>query len=230
MSLSYVRPTVAVVLAASVVVAGAASAAPKPAPKKAAVAPVCKLVEDAKGDTFAARYQDTVHELGGPGLYGPAEPALDIVSADLAADANTITAVIRVDKLAKKVQTAPGGTAYRVQFATPSESDENLYLNAATDGTTDTFTAGTRAITANVGTQLAAVTGVFDLANNEIRISAPLATFAAQGLKADTVLSLSGLDQTASRVAAAGRAAFADVATSTKTYKVGTPSCVVPGK
>jgi hypothetical protein len=221
--MSVLRPTLAVALCASVVAGGAAVAAPK-------VAPVCNLVQDAKDDTFALRYQETIHDLGGPGLYGPAEPALDIVSADVAADAKTITAVIRLNKLAKSAASAPGGLSYRVQFSAPGESDENMYLSAATTGTTDTFVAGTRAITANLSTKLADATGVFDLAKNEIRISAPLATFAAQGVKAGVPLSFSGLDQTSARLTPTGTSSFADVARSEKTYKVGAPSCVVPGK
>ncbi|MDX6197657.1 MAG: hypothetical protein QOJ79_808 [Actinomycetota bacterium] len=224
MSVSVFRPAVAVLFASSVVVGGVAHAAP------AKVAPVCNLVEDAKDDTFALRYQETIHDVGGPGLYGPAEPALDIVSADVAADAKTITAVLRVNKLAKSASSAPGGLSYRVQFSAPGESDENMYLSAATTGAADTFAAGTRAITANLSTKLADATGVFDLAKNEIRISVPLATFAAQGVKVGTPLSFSGLDQTSARLTPTGSSSFADVALSEKGYKVGTPSCVVPGK
>ncbi|MCU1590746.1 MAG: hypothetical protein JWP11_2002 [Frankiales bacterium] len=226
MSVSLLRPAVAVLLCASAVAGGAATAAPK----KPAAPPVCNLVEDAKADTFLLRYQDTAHDLSGQSAYGPAEPALDIVSADVAADAKTITAVIRVDKLAKSASSAPGGLAFRVQFASASESDENMYLSATTDGTKDTFVAGTRAITANLSTKLADATGVFDLAKNEIRISAPLATFAAQGVKAGAPVSFSGLDQTSARLTPTGSSSFADVATSAKGYTVGAPSCVVPGK
>lgn len=217
MTISALRPAVALVLCATVVAAGAATAAP-------AVKPSCNLVEDAKGDTFLLRSQDTA------GAYGPTESALDIVSADLSANAKSITAVIRVDKLSKSAGTAPGGLSFRVQFATPTENDENLYLNATTSGGTDVFTAGTRAITANLATKTADVTGVFDTVKNEIRITAPLSTFAAQGVKPGALLTLAGLDQTASRNAVAGKAVFADVATSEKSYKVGAPSCVVPGK
>jgi hypothetical protein len=217
------RPAVAVLFATSVLAGGAAVAAP-------AAAPVCNLVQDAKDDTFALRYQETIHDLGGPGLYGPAEPALDIVSADVAADAKTITAVLRVNKLAKSASSAPGGLAFRVQFSAPGEDDENMYLSATTTGTADTVVAGTRAITANLSTKLADATGVFDLAKNEIRISVPLATFAAQGVKAGTPLSFDGLDQTSARLTPTGTSSFADVALSDKTYKVGAPSCVVPGK
>jgi hypothetical protein len=218
--MSVLRPALVLAACAAVAASGVASAAPKP---------VCNLVTDAKGDTFAARYQDTIHELGGPGLYGPAEPALDILSVDVASNGKTITAVVRVDKLAKNASSAPGGLAFRVQFASEAEDDENMYLNAATDGTKDTFTAGTRAITANLSTKLADVKGVFDLAKNEIRISAPVSVFAAQGVKSGAVLNLD-FDQTASRQLAEGRAAFADVATGGSTYKVGTPSCVKVGK
>jgi hypothetical protein len=217
------RSLTAVALGASVILAGAAVAAPK-------AQPVCNLVEDAKDDTFALRYQETIHDLGGPGLYGPAEPALDIVSADVATDAKTITAVLRLNKLAKTASSAPGGLSYRVQFSAPGESDENMYLSASTTGTADTFAAGTRAITANLSTKLTDATGIFDVTKNEIRISVPLATFAAQGVKAGVPLSFAGLDQTSARLTPTGTSSFADVALSDKTYKVGAPSCVAVGK
>ena len=188
------------------------------------------LVTDAKDDTFLLRYQQTGNDLGAPVPYGPNEAALDITSVDVASDAKNITAVVRVTKLAKTAQSAPGGLSFRVQFATPDQSDENLYLNAFTNGSADAFSAGTRAITANVATKLADVTGVFDLVKNEVRITAPLATFAKQGVKPGVVVSFDGLDQTASRGLAADRAAFADVALSEKSYTLGAPSCVVPGK
>lgn len=223
MTTSLLRVAVAGALTAIAVGSGAASALTK-------VAPTCNLVEDPKDDTFALRYQETVRDLGGPAAYGPGEPALDIVSADVAADAKTLTAVLRVNKLAKAAQTAPGGLSFRVQFSSPTEEDENMYLSASTTGTTDTFTAGTRAITANLSTKLADATGVFDLAKSEVRISVPLATFAAAGVKAGTILSFAGLDQTSARLTPTGSSSFADVARSEKVYKVGAPSCVVPGK
>lgn len=194
------------------------------ATSNAAAKPVCNLVEDAKGDTFLVRSQDTA------GAYGPDEPAVDIVSADLASDKTNITAVIRVAKLAKTSGTAPTGLTFRLQFASASEQDENMYLSASTTGSTDTFVAGTRAITANLSTKIADATGVFDLAKSEVRITVPLKVFAAQGLKPGAVLSLTGLDQTASRLLPNGGGVFADVARSEKSYTAGTPSCVVPGK
>lgn len=212
-----IRPVLAVFAAVAVVAGGAVASA---APAK----PSCNLIEDAKADTFLIRSQDSA------GAYGPNESAVDIVSGDIATDGKTITAVLRIAKLAKSSGTAPTGLSFRVQFASPSQDDENMYLSAATNGTTETFAAGTRAITANLATKLADATGVFDLAKSEVRISVPLKIFAAQGLKPGTKLSMAGLDQTANRLLPNGSGVFADVATSEKTYIAGAKSCVVPGK
>lgn len=220
-----IRPLIAITVCAGVALGGVATAGPKKKP-----APVCNLVTDNKDDTFLLRYQQTGNDLGAPVPYGPHESALDITSVDVSSDAKTLTAVVRVQKLSKAASTAPGGLSFRVQFATPTQKDENIYLSGYTNGSTDTFEAGTRAITANVQTKLADATGVFDLQKNEVRISAPLATWAKQGATPGVVVSFEGLDQTASRGVAAGRAAFADVALSDKTYTLGAPSCVVPGK
>src|SRR5687768_14584060 len=101
-------------MAATVGVAGAAPAKPKP---------VCNLVQDAKDDTFAARYQETA------GAYGPQESSLDIVSADLASDAKTLTGVLRVQSLAAAPATSPGGASYDINFTTPS-IEAPLYVRA----------------------------------------------------------------------------------------------------
>ena len=202
------------------------------APARAAV-PSCRLFEDAKGDTFAVRYQDTV---GGP--YGPQEDSLDIVSGDLAGDATNLTAVIRVVGLEETAATSPGGLSFRVQFIAPTTAeDENLWLAARVGSGEPVFTAGYRAMTANVSTKLADVKGVFDYDANEVRITAPLKTWDSRGgVKLGSKLMLSGLDQTTSRFVAvnpatgADTAAFADVTTSDSSYKVGDKSCLAVGK
>jgi hypothetical protein len=218
-----IRAAVAASLSLGLVVTGAANAAvAKPKPK---VKPVCNLVTDATGDTFAARSQDTA------GKYGPQEDSLDLKSIDLASDAKTVTGVIRVVKLSAVPQTSPYGTSYEMEWLIPG-TDNHMYLAAATsvkDGTT--FTAGFRDATSNVGTKLADAKGVFDLAKNEIRISTPVSTFGGQGrgMKPGTKITFGDLDQTASRNGVAV-SVFADVTTSGVVYTTGAPSCVVPGK
>ena len=196
--------------------AGAALAAPKPAPAK----PVCNLVVDDKGDTFLLRNQEV------PGVYGPQEDALDIVSADLASDAKRITAVIRVAKLAREIATGRG-TGYELQFL--GDGDNTLYLSASIFEGDETFSVGFRDPAANTATSLGTASGTFDLAKSEVRITAPVSAFAGQGsgVKPGKVLTLGTV--TASRNLVAVNV-FADVNTGGATYKTGTPSCVVPGK
>lgn len=223
-----------VALLASVLAVGAVATASDAAPK----GPSCNLIEDKKGDTFAARHQDIVHETSGAPSYGPQEDALDIISGDLASDGKTLTAVLRVVKLSESAGTSPGGLSFRVQFLAPTTAaDENLWLSARVGGGSTVFTAGYRAIQANLSTKLADVVGIFDSAKNEIRISAPIQTFDSRGgIKPGAKLTFGGLDQTASRFAAvnpvtgADTAAFADVTSSDATYTVGAKSCVKPGK
>lgn len=226
MSARPLRLVLAGSLALSLAAAGGAVAAP---PK-----PTCNLITDAKGDTFALRYQDLT---GGP--YGPQEDALDIVSGDLASDGKVLTAVIRVVKLASVAATSPNGLSFRVQFTHAGlDEDTNLFLSGRSSNTGNSFVAGSRAMTANLSTKLADVTGVFDTDKNEIRITAPLTAFEKVGgvIKKGTRLQLGDLDQTASRFVAvnptsgADTAPFADVTTSVKSYTVGTKSCVTPGK
>lgn len=210
----------------SVGIGGAVAAPAKPKP-------VCNLISDAKDDTFALRSQDS------EGVYGPQEDALDIVSGDIASNGKVLTAVLRVKKMALSAGSSPNGLSFRVQFTHGGlDEDTNLFLSGRASGTNQVFTAGSRAITANISTKLADVKGVFDLAKSEVRITAPLDVFTSLGggIKTGTKLQLAELDQTASRfvgvnpATGADTATFADVTTSVSSYTVGAPSCVVPGK
>ncbi len=236
MSARLVRPALALVAVAAVMASGVAQAAPakgkKPAP------PVCNLIEDTKSDTFLVRSQDSQK------AYGPQEDALDLVSEDVASDGVTLTAVVRVVKLATRVGSAPGGTDYRVQFTIPGQdgTKENFVLNARTDSSgAPSFLLALRTIVGasqSVSQKVADATGAFDLAKNEVHISVPVASVKSGSnvLGKDGLLLFSGLDQTSSRstfvnpATGTATATFADVTATEKSYKVGTPSCVVPGK
>jgi hypothetical protein len=206
-------------LVLSCLAAGGAVAAPAK-PK-----PVCNLVTDAKDDTFLARAQDTA---GGP--YGPQEDAADIVSADVATDAKTLTGVVRVKSLAAAAATSPGGISYDINFTTPSIPDP-VYVRALVPGSGEPSSdAGTRqsVVATSVSASLGTGTVVVDKAKNEVRFSFPLTQFASVGgLKPGSKLTFG---ETTTGRAAAGRAVFADVATGATTYTVGARSCVVPGK
>ena len=211
------RPLVLLAASAALVTgAAAASAAPK---KPAPVKPVCNLVVDDPNDTFLLRSQDGV-------VAGPQEDALDIVSADLASDAKRITAVIRVKKLATTIATGVG-QGYELQFL--NDGENTLYLSATITNGAQAFSVGFRDPTANTATSLGDASGVFDLAKNEVRISAPVSAFSAQGtgVKPGKLLSIGTI--TASRNLVAVNV-FADVSEGGTTYKAGAPSCVTPGK
>ncbi len=93
MRVSPLRPALAVVLVSSAVVAGGAVAAP---------APVCNLVVDDKGDTESAPF--------------PASDTIDITSADVASDGETLTAVLRVAKYTANETATIYGKRYIVAF------------------------------------------------------------------------------------------------------------------
>ena len=204
----------------------------------AAPAPVCNLVQDAKGDTFAVRAQDTQK------AYGPQEDAFDLVSLDVASNSTTLTGVFRVAKLATTAGTAPGGLDYKIQFVIPGQdpAKENFIVNARTDRAgAPTFLLALRTVLAQgqaVSTKIADATGSFDLAKNEVRVHVPLTAVksGSSTLVKGAELTFKGLDQTSSRstvvnpATGTATAAFADVAATEKSYKLGTPACVIPGK
>ncbi len=199
--MKFVRPAVAAAVGASLVLAGAATAAPKPKP-------VCNLVTDATADTT-----------------GPST-ALDIKSADIATNAKALTAVIRLEKLSTTDSSAPTGLAYNFRFKVVG-GDQIYYLLASVEpeaigGTT--FEYGTVA-----GAQLTKVgdaIGILDTVNNEVRMTAPL-DFA--GIKKGFKLgSLQALTQRRFVVLLSG--ADSTVIDETKTYTSGAASCVKVGK
>jgi len=117
--LKLARPVLCLALVASVTAAGAAGAATKPKPKP--VKPVCNLVTDDKGD--------------GAGLVNN-QDGLDVLSGDLASNAKSVTAVIRLAAapVAAGNPDAPEGAAYYFVFSVPGATNP-LYLTASSDVT-----------------------------------------------------------------------------------------------
>jgi hypothetical protein len=212
--------------------AGIASAAPK-APAK----PVCNLMPDAKGDAAYAVV---------PGADGD-----DILSADLATDATTITGVVRVAALATPDPQAPLGRNFTVLFTAPKSADL-LFMSARTYPQGAKFVYGYQAVDptngVNTNYALGDATGVIDTAKAEVHISVPIKGF-VDGAKAKLApgAKLAGLTATIDRIAGQGfvpsqvfvpgtpRAPvggfllpFDDAAGAP--YVMGTPSCVVVGK
>ena len=226
------RTALAITLAGAALLAPVAHAATKP------VKPVCNLITDTPKDTFLLRSQD------GQGAYGPQEDGLDILSMDVASDAKTLTGVVRVAKLATKVQSAPGGIDFRIGFTLPGQDPTtgNFFLNARADSSgAPSFLLGLRTVVAqgqSTTAKLVDATGTFDTTKNEVHISVPVSAVksGSVSLATGSILSFAGLDETSARQVAVnpatgvGTATFADVTNSETTYKAGTKSCVTPGK
>ncbi|HWL37274.1 MAG TPA: hypothetical protein VNQ77_13915 [Frankiaceae bacterium] len=95
--------TLAAAAAVSLLLGVSAAEAAKPKPKK----PVCNIVKDAKDDATG----------NGSGIFAtPNEPTLDIVSADVATNANMLTAVFRLAALEATPSTAPTGRMFNLTF------------------------------------------------------------------------------------------------------------------
>jgi len=216
------------VLAAAVTMAalaGSATAAPKP---------VCNIITDAVGD-------DTV-------VATPSDASVDLVSGDVASDAKTITAVIRVSKLANPNPRAPFGQSYFMVFSVKGSPDP-LYVSAGLYPTGNEFLYGYQGVDPtngiNTSYKLGAATGVVDLDKSEVRIHVPLVAFAERAkLKKGSKLSgliaegrvLIGQRLVASqavgpspRLPLGGVTLTADTAEG-KSYELSTPSCVTVGK
>jgi hypothetical protein len=211
------------------------------APKK--VAPVCNTITDPAGDTFAARSQNDP-PAGSP-TYGPQDDSLDVISGDLASDGKVVTAVVRIKKLSRSVQTSPTGITAAVGFLIGG-GDTVVRLQAVlVSGQADRFEVSAIPpdnLPNQPSTYVGDVTGVVDLAKNEVRITAPAAMLAPYGeLKPGVALVPNEAESaTVSRGVPAitstpgqpmtTRGPFADIAAGGKPVKVGAPSCVVPGK
>ena len=219
---------IAVALAAAVCCIGAAAEA-------APVKKVCNLVVDGTGDTFAARAQDGTAP-------GPQDNAFDIKSADIASDGKFVTAAIRVASLSA-AQTSPQGRGFAFDFLLPSSDMQGSLRAVLITGQAPYFEATYKdpSVPNSPSTFIQTVTGVVDEKKGEIRITAPVSAFSILGaIKKGTLISPAADAATSGRAvppapASAGqpittRYVFADVATDSKPFRVGTPSCVTPGK
>jgi hypothetical protein len=195
-----------------------AVAAPKPAP-------ICKLVVDPPNDELSAAFVDP--SLSAVGR--PYDPSLDILSADVANDANTLTGVIRVAKLTVGDPMAPTGRIYRISYKVRSTGiGGELYAQVTPTG--NVFSGGDG-------------TGVLDMAKNEVRISVPISrlvghpTFkpgeALANVQAFTDLAFPVVPAAGSPQVPVGITAYAYggdyTAAATKPYPVGAPTCIKVG-
>lgn len=212
------RPALCLALAASLPLALAAEAASRPKPK-----PVCNLVTDAAGDAaFVA---------------APADDALDIISADVASDAKSFTAVIRVKDLGA-AQVSQLGSELQIQFELPGAVAPVWigYNTSAYGG--DAFQYGV------IGQGEGGVTnptgdavGIVDTAKNEVRMTVAVSALNELG-KAKPGSKVANITVSAAQLVGVapnasgfyGYNAFGVDDAAGKAYVAGAPSCVKPGK
>lgn len=232
------RRLVALALLATVLatVLAAPAAGAKPAQ-------VCRIVTDERGDTRAFVFV--------PSSPATAEPALDIVSADVATDARHVTVAVRVAELTLPDERLPRGARYSVYFKVgPDEADWFvLHARAAHGGRQSALYRLTPLPT--VVTPVVLVSGweehyvdtetkaTYDFARDEVRVSAPVGAFAPfvaikRGMRIKEINAITWHDQTlyVDPVLTSGHDGerdASDVATAPKPYVAGTPSCLRPG-
>lgn len=208
------RPVFAAAVATTVSLSGSALGAVKP---------VCNLITDPAGNGSVS--------LIGP-VATPNDDRLDIRSADIAASSSKdkvkkITAVIRLAK-ADGTALVPSGSRYTFYFKAPG-GDNPLFLQYFTgnDLLSENYSYGYVDPVQGL-TNIAGADGF--IKNNEIHITAPLSGFDATGgalIKPGD--KLTALEANTS-IDALLAILYANTATTTGTYTVGTKSCVTPGK
>jgi hypothetical protein len=209
------RPILTVGFVLALATAGTSIAAPKAPP------PLCKQVRDAAHDPTSL----SVFHPALSAVAVPYNPNLDIVSADVANDATTITAVIRVAKLTVDDPTAPSRIYWLGYTMRSSGEGGNLHVQITPTGTSWQNGAGK---------------GVIDTAKNEIRISVPISRLTGHPLfKPGDALTrlIAHADLTPPSVAASGfddgisatGDLAGDQASGLKDYPVGAATCVKVG-
>jgi hypothetical protein len=228
MRLVALAATACTLAAAGAVPATAAAAKPKPKP----IPKVCNLIVD---DADDANSQGTI----------PASDAsVDIVGGDVASNAKTITAVLRIKALTNPNPQSPAGQAYYVLFNVKGLAD-TLTLSAGLYPTGNQFSYGYQGVDPNTGVNTSYTLGdaAGKITGNEIRISVDIAKFPqAKSLKAGTKLTTLTADArhvygqrvVASQQVGPARAPLGGVTLTFddaigKTYTLAAPSCVKVG-
>lgn len=181
------------------------------APKK-----VCSLLVDPAGDAK------------GLGVL-PSDDTLDIVSADFGSDKKRLTIVMRMKKAAQKSSTYPTGLKWQTNF---SVDGTGYFASVVSDGgVSGAF--GTTGTGSN--TIVTRPDGVIDPVKNEVRITVPFGDFPTGIGKTATLSAISVSTSTtktfSTPVISGSTGGLApDNATTDKTYKLQTPSCVTVGK
>jgi hypothetical protein len=225
-----VRAAILVLALLPVGAASTALATTKPKPK-----PVCNIVTDPTGD---AAYNGAVKGEGND----------DIVSADIASDGKTLTAVMRLAALDSTDPQSPLGHNYIISFST-KKAENVLFMAVRTYATGTKFLYGYEGsdptLPLNISYPIGYTTGTVDLVKKEVRVSVPNAAFASQGTKFPLGTKVLGLTAQSYRMVGQGVVPSMQVGpqwvplggvseqfddASGGSYTVGTRSCVTPGK
>ena len=176
----------------------------KPTPK-----PLCQLVTDPSGDVKTS------------------DASIDLLSADVASNKDTITVVFRVAKLTADDTLAPTGRFYSLSFTTPDGLGNSITAQLTPTG--NIWNGGSPPSTSTG-------TGVVDVAKNEVRVSVPIDRLVGHPLfKPGTLLTnLVARADYGNPVLAAQTSLglLGDVTTkeNAKSYPIGAASCVAVGK
>ena len=210
-------------LAVVVVALGVAASA---TPSLAGTSRSCLVIRDAAGDAT-----DQPH-LAVPGVN---QPDLDIVSADVASDARSVTTVVRVQDLGTALEAPGRRNQYRFSFHLGYYGDVVTYAYRGVDGEKFNVTVPTEG--EETTKTLLPATGVFDVARNEVRVTIPLKQASGnRGMRKPTYFtklaaeSFRGAGAVAGVAGGVGVATGIDHASSGGRYLAGSPSCVQVGR
>ena len=172
MSARLLRTAVAVGLVATVATAGLAEAAKRPKTKPSP--PVCNLIKDGAGDGYVLNASSLDSRLSPVPGFGQ-DDAQDILSADVATDAKTLTTVIRVKKAATTSSMAPTGLQWTFSFNYDGVTIQTSVSSDPAKGVSGLWAYATPT-TNTIGGPLKAT---IDTATNEVRATVPLADLVA---------------------------------------------------
>ena len=195
----------------------------------------CKMITDGSGDAAVET------------LPTPANDNDDILSADIASNAKTITVVIRLKALAYPDPQWLPGRAYNVNFSLKSSPYDEIFFAARTFPQGVQYHLGHRETLPPLGSSSNiydyAATGSMDTAKGEIRISAPISELAKLAKLAKGTV-IKGASASAERLVGQGVVPSqtvngnriplggfryqADLSDGSKPYTLGAPSCVKP--
>ena len=216
-------------LALAVLVAGSALAVGS---AQAGSSVSCKVMADSPGDAAVQT------------IPAPANDSDDLLWADMAANAKSLTVVLHLKGLAYPDPQWIPGRAYSVNFSLKGSSADDIFLAARTFPQGVQYHLGHRETLPPLGSSSniydAVITGSIDAAKGEIRMTAPMSEIAKLGkIKVGTVIK--GESATVERLAGQGVVGSqtvngnriplggfryaADASDSAKPYTVGAKSC-----